>query len=52
MICVRAQVGEQRVTGVSQFKSHKFLCRAMQTFKSVAQGKQQSEEGWMRIEGW
>jgi hypothetical protein len=42
-----AQVGDldsQKANGVSQFLSHKFLCRAMKTFKSVAKGKQQSEE--------
>jgi hypothetical protein len=39
-----AQVADQKASGVTQFLSHKFLCRALKTFKSVAKGKHQNEE--------
>ena len=38
------QVADQKASGVTQFLSHKFLCSALKTFKSVAKGKHQSEE--------
>jgi tetratricopeptide (TPR) repeat protein len=38
------QMGEVKVTGVTQFLSHRFLCSALKSFKRIAKGKQQSEE--------
>jgi len=39
-----AQQGEQKANGVTQFLAHRFLCRALKTFKSVTKGRHQSEE--------